>query len=149
MKDTMQSANTRLCRLPLVSRPLLALSARMRRGYTPVMAMRLLRQIVFLVTLGAFLTAGVTQAVPRAVAPPPSMAMMTMDIASTGTQVPCQEKIPDCMLDLGCIFMVGLPLPSMSAVTQLSLSSVTYWMTSVVHTGLSRKPALNPPISLV
>lgn len=145
----MQSATTRLRRLSLLTRPALALFARTRRGYIPAMVMRLLRQIVFLVTLGAFLTAGVTQAMPRAVAPPPSMAMMTMDMASDGTPAPCQEKMPGCMLDLGCIFMVGLPLPSTPAVTQLSLSSITYWTTSIVHAGLSRKPALNPPISLV
>lgn len=123
------------------------------------MAMRLFRQIVFLVTVGAFLTAGVTQAMPRAVVPAPSMAAMTMEMApmdmgamqmaSDGTPVPCQEKMLGCMIDLGCIFMIGLPIPPTPTVTQLSLSSVTYWMTSVLHTGLSRKPALNPPNSLV
>jgi hypothetical protein len=120
------------------------------QGYVGAMPLRLLRQIVFLVTLGAFLSVGVTQAMPRAVAPSPSMAAMTMDMATDGSMpAPCQEKMPGCMLDLGCIFMIGLPLPATPTVTQLSWSSVTYWMTSAVPAGLSRKPALNPPISLV
>lgn len=110
---------------------------------------RLLRQIVLLVTLGAFLSAGVGQAMPRAVAAPPSIATMTMDMAGDGVPAPCQEKMPGCMLDLGCIFMVGLPIPSTPAVTRLSWSSVAYWVALAVPVGLSREPALDPPISLV
>src|SRR4051794_24694221 len=114
------------------------------------MCFRLLRQLVVLVTLGAFLSAGVVQAMPSATASSPRMAMtMVMDMAADGTPAPCQEKMPGCMIDLGCIFMVGLLMPPTPTVTQLSWSAVTYWLRSSFGTGLSHKPPLNPPISLV
>ena len=126
------------------------------------MLRRLLRRLVFLVTLAAFLGAGVTQAMPSAtMMASPEMAMtmvmpMTMDVAQDGDAMPChkdpapcQEQLPGCMLDLGCVFLIGLPLPSALTATPLSWSTITYWARPDGVAGLSRKPALDPPISLV
>jgi hypothetical protein len=115
------------------------------------MLFRLLRQLVVLVTLGAFVGAGVVQAMPSAPMAGPRMAMtMAMDMADGEMPAPCQEKMPGCMVDLGCTFMAGLPMPPMPTVTQVSWSTtVTYWLESTCAAGLSLKPPLDPPISLV
>jgi hypothetical protein len=115
------------------------------------MPLRLLRQLVVLITLGAFLGAGVVQVLPSAPTASPRVATMTMamDMADDGAPVPCHEKMPGCMVDLGCVFMVGLPMPAPPTVTQLSWSRVTYWARSTSVAGHSRKPALDPPIALV
>lgn len=131
------------------------------KGYEEVMLRRFLQRLVFLVTLVAFLSAGISQAMPSAAAmAPPEKAMtmslpMAMDAGIEGAQAPCkdpapcQERLSGCMLDLGCIFLVGLPIPSTLTATLMSWSTITYWGRSDEDAGRSHKPALGPPILLV
>lgn len=129
------------------------------QAYDRAMLRRFSRQFVFLATLVAFLCAGVTQAMPSAtMLAPPEAAMtmpMIMETADDGTAIPCkdlapcQDRMPGCMLDLGCVFMIGLPMPDPPAVTRLDWSAIFYWMSDVDPAGLTRKPALDPPISRV
>ena len=73
------------------------------------MRLWLFRHVVLVITLGAFLSAGLMQAAwPVQAAASPNMTM----IADTGSNapMPCKGTTPACMTDLGCIFMIGMPI---------------------------------------
>ncbi|MCW3476387.1 hypothetical protein [Limobrevibacterium gyesilva] len=117
--------------------------------YFVVMLRCLLRQAIIVVTLGAFLGAGVVQITPIAQATP---SAMTMNMAQDdgGPPQPCKHMTPGCMVDLGCVLLLGVPVPPvMLAVAELEWSQVTYLSSSPATSGLAPEPAIGPPISLV
>ena len=111
------------------------------------MCLAFLRQLVVVVTLGALLNAGAMQLAFPLQAAPPDMAMMTP--ADGTVPMPCKGTMPVCMTDLGCVLMIGLPsAPPALTMTLLSWSRVHYGEPAQLAEGLTRKPALDPPIFL-
>ena len=108
----------------------------------------LFRHVVLVMTLGAFLSAGLVQIMwPTHTAASHDMTMMAQ--AGSDAPIPCKGMTPACMTDLGCIFMIGMPTVSPALLmTRLSWSRVRYGELSQRVDGLTRKPALDPPIFL-
>jgi hypothetical protein len=116
--------------------------------YIGVMRLRLIRHFIFVIALGAFLGAGVMQGV-WPVRIDASSDMTTMAQAGDDAPMPCKGMMPACMTDLGCIFMIGLPTISPTqTMTRLAWRRVHYDSRAQSADGLTRKPALDPPIFL-
>ena len=106
--------------------------------------MRLFRRLIAILVVGAFFGATMLQAAPIA------MATGT-DISAIGHEqgdkpMPCHDPVPDCMFNVGCIFMVSLPAPNVAISTYLSWSTVVYAIQTGDFGGVTIKPALGPPI---
>ncbi|MCO6416154.1 hypothetical protein JYK14_08235 [Siccirubricoccus sp. KC 17139] len=120
------------------------------------MPLRLARLVIAAITIVAFLGAGLVQNMPSTQADTAGMAMMAdhgdggaaMPCHDTQTP-PCQDKVPGCMTDLGCIFVVGIPVPPAPAVSGPAWFRVAYWQSVRLAEGLSPEPYLGPPIRLV
>ena len=108
-------------------------------GYT------LLRRLVIIVSLLAFVGTGLAS--PMAAAH--SDMQMASQAMSDGPMPCCPDKAPSCATDMGCVFLVGLPLPPSLASTALSWSSLAYSVFDHHGEGLSLQPALGPPILLI
>ena len=133
-----------------------ALQALVAQGYAAAMASRLARLVVAAITICAFLGAGVVQNMPSAQVDTAATAMMA-DQGGDGapmpchdTQVPpCKDKVPGCMTDLGCLFVVGIPAPATRVGERLAWGRVTYWAMANLTEGIAPEPHLEPPIQLV
>ena len=114
--------------------------------------MKLLRQILVLLIVTAYVGATVFQVAPvfAASAETGSAAMngMMHEQDGQGDKMPCKGKLPGCVSDLGCIFLVGLPAPDLTLVTVTAWSSVSYDNAFQGLRGRTIKPALGPPIFL-
>lgn len=117
---------------------------------------RLARLVIAAIMIVAFLGAGLVQNLPSALADTAGMTMMA-DMGGDGAAMPChdtqtppcQDKMPGCMIDLGCLFVVGIPVPPAPAVSGPAWSRVTYWQSVRLAEGVSPEPYLGPPIHLV
>ena len=67
---------------------------------------------------------------------------------TAGDKMPCKGMLPNCVTDIGCIFLVSVPAPDLNLFTTTTWSSVIYHNASEALRGRSIKPALGPPISL-
>ncbi len=86
--------------------------------------------------MGTDMTAGMTM---TAHGGPPDTAPM-----------PCKGMTPACMTDLGCIFMIGVPVPVAPVAVLLAWAPVTYnWPSVEIADGRIRAPDLRPPIRLI
>jgi hypothetical protein len=118
---------------------------------------RFARLVVTAIMICAFLGAGLMQNVPSAQADTAGMAMMADqggDVAPMpchGTQkpTPCKDKVPGCMTDLGCLFVVGIPALPTRVGERFAWGHVTYWATNKLAEGVTPEPDLGPPIRLV
>jgi hypothetical protein len=118
------------------------------------MRFRLIRHVILVITLGAFLSADVMQLmwpIQATASPAMTMTMAYADGANAdgAAPMPCQGKgmTSDCMTDLGCVFMIGLPTtPATLTMTFLTWKRVNYSELTQLAVGLTRKPALDPPI---
>ena len=114
--------------------------------------MKLLRQILALLIVTAYVGATVFQLAPvfAASAETTSFPMhgMMHEQDGQGDKMPCKGMLPGCVTDLGCIFLVSLPPPDVTLFTVTAWSSVIYDNASEGLGGRSIKPALGPPISL-
>jgi hypothetical protein len=114
------------------------------------MPVRLLRQILILLIVTAYIGATMLQAAPGFAATPEAhrtaMGGMMHDQDHPGDKMPCKGMPPGCISDLGCIFLVSLPAPDLTIVTVSVWSSVSYHHTSQGMHGRTIKPALGPPI---
>ena len=116
------------------------------------MPAKLLRRVLTLLIVTAYVGATMLQGVPRSAA----MTGMSHTASggemhhqgSPGDQMPCKGMLPGCVGDLGCIFLVSLPAPDLTLVTATVWSSVSYDSTSQGLRGRTVKPALGPPILL-
>jgi len=68
--------------------------------------------------------------------------------AGQANKMPCKGKLPNCMTDVGCIFLLSMPTPDLTLFTMTGWSSVTYNNAPEALRGRTIKPALGPPISL-
>jgi len=105
------------------------------------MGYALLRRLVVAFSLLAFIWAGLAS--PMASAQPDKQ--MSMESMSDGSMPCCPEKALSCITDVGCAFLVGLPLSPSLTPTILSWSPLTYAVTRDGGEGLSLRPALGPP----
>ena len=106
------------------------------------------QHLLLAIALGAFLGAGVMQGAGPVQAGA-SSGMTTMTQAGDDAPMPCKGMTPACMSDLGCVLMIGLPSVSLApTMTRLSWQRVRYDSLAQSADGLTRKPALDPPIFL-
>ena len=116
------------------------------------MPVKLFRRILTLLIVTAYVGATVLQVVPTYAADADmssaSMAGMMHEHESPGDKMPCKGMLPNCVTDIGCIFLVSLPTPDLNLFTTTTWSSVIYHNASEALRGRSIKPALGPPISL-
>jgi len=116
------------------------------------MPVKLLRRILVLLIVTAYVGATVFQVAPvfAASAETGSAAMngMMHEQDGQGDKMPCKGMLPNCVTDIGCIFLVSVPTPDLTLVTTTTWSSVIYDNASDALRGRTIKPALGPPISL-
>jgi hypothetical protein len=116
------------------------------------MLVKLLRQLLTLLIVTAYVGATVFQVTPtyaaNAAMSSSSMNGMMHEQDGPGDKMPCKGMLPGCVTDLGCIFLVSVPAPDLPLVTMTAWSSVIYTGSSESLRGRSIKPALGPPISL-
>ena len=114
--------------------------------------MKLLREILTLLIVTAYLGATVFQVAPvfaaSATTGNAAMGGMMHEEPGQGDKMPCKGMLPGCITDIGCIFLVSVPTPDLTLVTTTTWSSVTYDNASDAMRGRTIKPALGPPISL-
>lgn len=80
---------------------------------------------------------------------PMSMAgsMAGMDMSDCDHHsVPCKDMTPACFGSMGCMSMIGLPAPLLSAATSFEWSAISYPMFEVALAGRTIAPELFPPI---
>jgi hypothetical protein len=116
------------------------------------MPMKLLRQILTLLIVTAYLGATVFQVAPVYAASADmssgSMNGMMHEQHGQGEKMPCKGMLPNCMTDIGCIFLVSVPTSNLPLFTTTTWSPVIYDNASDALRGRTVKPALGPPISL-
>jgi hypothetical protein len=116
------------------------------------MPVKLLRRILALLIVTAYVGATTLQVAPvfaaSAEAGSSSMNGMMHEHDSPGEKMPCKGMLPNCVTDLGCIFLVSVPTPDLNLFTVTTWSSVIYHNASEALRGRTIKPALGPPISL-
>jgi hypothetical protein len=116
------------------------------------MPVKLLRLILALLIVTAYVGATVFQAAPVSAADADvsrsSMNGMMHEHDGQGDKMPCKGMLPNCVTDLGCIFLVSVPTPDLNLFTVTIWSSVIYYNASEALRGRTIKPAIGPPISL-
>jgi hypothetical protein len=114
------------------------------------MPVKLLRQILTLLIVTAYIGATMLPAAPSFAASTQmhhaAMGGMMHDHQNPGDKMPCKGMLPGCVTDLGCIFLVSLPAPDLTLVGVTAWSSVSYHTASQGLHGRTIKPALGPPI---
>ena len=113
--------------------------------------MRLLRQIFSVLLVVAYVSATIITVAPVANAAPQKMsgarAMKSGDASGT-MPMPCSKNMkPGCVTELGCMFMVSLPVANPGIATVIGWSTVTYTISTEFLPENSIKPALGPPRS--
>ena len=111
------------------------------------MVLRLLRPLLTILMAVALVGAPTVQA--TSAVPCGTMHMTNGDhqASSGGAQAPAPCKMtPACIYALGCVSLVSLPAPALSASGPLTWVAVAYWAAADVREGLSVKPILDPPI---
>ncbi len=119
-------------------------------GHPTVTAMStVLRRIVGLLILTAYVSAVMIQLVPVAQAMSGNMSGGRAHHQEAPTdKMPCKGTVSPCMTDVGCVFLVGLPtMPNPTLLTLTAWSSVSYPGSPDTLQGRSIKPAIGPPIS--
>ena len=114
--------------------------------------MKLLHRIFALLMVTAYVGATVFQVAPVFAADTDMSRSSTNGMMhehdSPGDKMPCKGMLPNCVTDIGCIFLVSVPTPDLNLFTTTTWSSVIYHNASEALRGRSIKPALGPPISL-
>jgi hypothetical protein len=111
------------------------------------MAYRIIRRFLVVLSLVAFVGTGLAQGMkidPIA----PSGNEMTMSGMSEAPMPCCPDKAASCITDIGCVFLVGMPVPASTFASRLTWSVVAYRISHDIGEGLSVLPALGPPILL-
>jgi hypothetical protein len=118
--------------------------------YFQGVSMKLLRQIVTLLIVTAYIAATMLQTVPSYAAAADmthaGRGGMIHDQHNPADKTPCKGMLPSCITDVGCIFFVTLPPPGLTVLTVTAWSYVSYDNASQGLHGRTIKPALGPPI---
>ena len=120
----------------------------------PTMSRHPLRRLLAILLAVAFFSASMVQVMPAGAMPAGmDMTMVAHDGNPASQPMPCplQGHDADCMIGLGCIFMIGIPVPDASrVVVHLAWTPVTYhWPSAAANDGRIRAPDLRPPIRLI
>ena len=115
----------------------------------------ILRRVLVLITIIAFVGGMTLQAMPSAVAlglPTSSQAdaacpHMATDHPGTQKPLPARSMDADCVKQMGCIGSPNVPSRSAEMQRRVSYTTVTYWSLTQYRTGLSVEPDLFPPIA--
>ena len=115
---------------------------------------RLLRHILFALVAFA-LVGGTTSDFARAAAYSPVMAAMdapcdmAMPMSASGDDAkpmpPCKGLTADCIKQMGCVTVVGLPVPFTARETAVKHAAVTYWPPLTKLVSFYRQPEPQPP----
>jgi hypothetical protein len=108
------------------------------------MPVRLLRRILSLLIVTAYVGATMLQTALSFAADTQNYAAMggmMQDQDHPGDTTPCKGKMPGCVSDLGCIFLVSLPAPDLTLVTVAAWS----FAAGAVSFARSTIPFLTPP----
>jgi hypothetical protein len=118
-----------------------------------------LRRVIVLLSVLAFVSGMTTQAMPSAEAmgftkanavakAEPECPRMAMDHSDRGVPkpLPCKGIMPDCVKQMGCLGSPSLPERSDALYVPVSYRIVTYWLPSPVLSGRDIEPDLFPPI---
>jgi hypothetical protein len=108
------------------------------------MAPALFRRFIVALSLLAFVATGLAPAMAMAEAPTSMKAIMST--ASDDPMPCCPEKAPSCITDVGCVFLVAVPTPHLTALGPIGWSLLRYELSHDRGEGLSIQPALGPPI---
>jgi hypothetical protein len=112
------------------------------------MPVRLLRKMISMLLVAAYLSATIFATAPAAFAAQPCDMSGGMTMRhGTNDQMPCKGLKTGCVTELGCVFMVSLPAPDLAVTAAIDWSPVTYTVSSEFLDGRSTKPALGPPRS--
>jgi hypothetical protein len=113
------------------------------------MPVRLLRQIISMLLVAAYLSATIFVTAPAAYAAPSELSggMMMQHGTNDQMPMPCKGMKTGCVTELGCVFMVSLSPPDLTVTVAIDWSPVTYTVSSEFLDGRSTKPALGPPRS--
>jgi hypothetical protein len=113
-----------------------------------------LRRLLATLLAVAFFSASMMQAMPAVAMPfganmAGGMTMAAPDGSPDSAPMPCKGMTPACMIDLGCIFMIGIPVPEAPVAVHLVWAPVSYhWPSVVAPDGGIQAPDLRPPIRL-
>ena len=123
-------------------------------AYYQRMPVPLLRKIVSMFVVAAYVSVTIVTAVPDASAAPRAMngsgMMMNMGNAGEPMPMPCSKGMKSgCITDFGCIFLVSLPAAHSVAMTVIEWSVIAYATDPEFFRDHSIKPPLDPPISRV
>jgi hypothetical protein len=115
------------------------------------MLVNLLRRILALLIVTAYAGAAMLQVAPTFATDAgmsSSMAGMMHEQDGQNDKMPCKGMLPNCMTDIGCIFLVSVPTSNLALFTTTTWSPVIYDSAYEALPGRTIKPALGPPISL-
>ena len=116
------------------------------------MPLTLLRRFLAFLVMTAYVGATMLQVAPSYTAnadmSSSSMNGMMHEHDGQGDKMPCKGMLPNCVTDIGCIFLVSLPTPDLNLFTVTTWSSVIYDNASEALRGRTIKPAIGPPIFL-
>ena len=116
------------------------------------MQVKLLRRILTLLIVTAYMSATMFQVAPtyatNADMSSAAMSGMMHEHNGRGEKMPCKGMLPNCMTDIGCIFLVSVPTSNLTLFTTTTWSPVIYDNASDALPGRTIKPALGPPIPL-
>ena len=114
-----------------------------------------LRRLFAILFAVAFFSASMLQVMPAVAVPAgmdmkTDMAMVAHDGNPDSAPMPCKGMTPACMTDLGCIFMIGVTVPTPQLVVHRARYPVSYhWPSIEMADGSIRAPDLRPPIRLI
>ena len=108
-----------------------------------------LRRLVVFLILTVYMSAAMVQHVPLAHAMSVDMSTgMAHDQENPTDRMPCNSTPAPCVIDLGCVFLVGLPsMPDPILLGLTAWSSIHYLGSRDSLHGRSIEPAIGPPIS--
>jgi hypothetical protein len=114
--------------------------------YQTKMPVRLFRQIISMLLVAAYVSA--TIFAPAAFAAPSQISDgMMMTQSGNSEQMPCKGMKTGCVTEVGCVFIVSLPAPDLTAIAAVPWLPVTYSVSPDFLNGRATKPALDPPRS--
>jgi hypothetical protein len=116
------------------------------------MSRHFLRRLFAILIAVAFFNATMMQGMPAVAMPAHTDTAMTMaatDGAPASQPMPCKGVMPSCMIDIGCIFVIGILTPVSRLAVYLSWAPISYpWPAGEASVGRDRAPDLRPPIRL-
>ena len=110
-----------------------------------------LKRLFAILIAVAFFHASMLQAMPAAAMQAGAdRTMATYHGNPDSPPMPCKGMTPACMIDLGCIFMIGAPVPASQVIVHLAWFPVSYqWPSAAIADGRILAPDLRPPIRLI